>query len=55
MQIGKIRLPIDVTITGFFLISLLTPIGQRGLTAEVAWQISLGGRFEALVTDSVHQ
>jgi hypothetical protein len=55
MQIGEILFPIDATITGFFLIPKLTAIGQRGLAVEVAWQISLGGRFEALLTDGVHQ
>lgn len=55
MQIGEILLPIDAAITGFFLIAVLTPIGQRRLTAEVAWQIALGGRFEPLVADGVRQ
>lgn len=55
MQIGEIVLPIDATKTGVFLISLLTPIGQRGLAAEVTRQIAPGGRFEALLTDGVRQ
>jgi len=55
MQVVKILLPIDAAITGGFLISLLTTIDQRGLAAEVARQVALGGRFEALLADRVRQ
>ena len=53
MQIVKIPLSIYTSITGVFLISLLTPIDQCGLAAEVARKVALGGRFEALLADRV--
>ena len=55
MQIVKILLPIDATITGVLPIFMLLKVGQCGLAAEIARQVVLGGRFEALLADGVRQ
>ena len=37
------------------LVGFFAPVGQGGLTAELAWQVTLGRRLQSLFTDSLHQ
>ena len=56
VQIGEIILLVDAAVARALLIGFITPVGQGGLAAELAWQVALRRRFQTLFTECLrHQ